>query len=289
MDNAPRTNFGQTSADRADDLLELLRLCVIQVHGTLDRSMFGARRDPLAMMTRFLLNPMLPTMLVASLVFGCDGDDKKAEKKPDPDVAEENVAIKVELPPTPDFDEGKVADKWEDGSWSIYGLRKTLEENVKEGDAGKVIEVRGYVQEIYEPPECPEGETCPPSKHPHIWITDKPSEKGKKRAMMVVSYSFTIPEYDVKRWKDVPDVTFSKGEQYTFRGKFRRFSDQGFADARGLLEFQSYKVADPETGETRWVAPPGSPWHPLEIARQEEEQKALIDKVNKDAVKKKGG
>jgi hypothetical protein len=196
--------------------------------------------------------------------------------------------VKVELPPPPDFDEGKVPEKADDGAWSVYGLRKTLDENVKQGEAGVEIEVRGYVQDIYEPPVCPEGEQCAPGKQPHVWITDKPEDKGKKRAMMVVNYAFTIPEFDVKRWEKVPSVMLAKGQQYTFKGKFKRFSDSGFADARGLLDFVAYKAKDPVTGVEAWVAPPGAAWHPLEILRQEEEQKALIEKVNKDAAKNRG-
>ena len=210
---------------------------------------------------------------------------KKSQEDEGPSAADN---VKFELPPPPDFDEGKVAEKREDGAWSIYGLRKEIEENVKIGDAGQEIEVKGFVQDIYEPPVCPEGEKCPVGKQPHIWITDKADEKGKKRAMMVVGYRFTIPDYDAKRWEKIPDVVFEKGKQYTFKGKFRRFSDQGFADARGLLEFLYYKAPDPATGQEGWVAPRNAPWHPLELLRVEEEQRKLVEKVNKDAAKKKG-
>ncbi|MCA9714763.1 MAG: hypothetical protein KC468_08765, partial [Myxococcales bacterium] len=169
------------------------------------------------MMKRALLIPLLPAVLLLPVTLGgCDDGSKQAENVPSEDEASaEDAAIKVELPPSPDFDEGKVADKWEDGSLSIYGLRKSLEENVKEGDKGTEIMVKGFVQDIYEPPECPEGETCPPAKQPHIWIADKEEEKGKKRAMMVVGYQFSIPEWEAEQWKDVPDVQFEKGKRYT--------------------------------------------------------------------------
>lgn len=242
------------------------------------------------MMKRALLIPLLPAVLLLPVTLGgCDDGSKQAENVPSEDEASaEDAAIKVELPPSPDFDEGKVADKWEDGSLSIYGLRKSLEENVKEGDKGTEIMVKGFVQDIYEPPECPEGETCPPAKQPHIWIADKEEEKGKKRAMMVVGYQFSIPEWEAEQWKDVPDVQFEKGKRYTFKGTFKRFSDTGFADARGLLDFRFYKVVDEASGTEVWVAPPGAAWHPKTLALQEEQQKKLIEKVNKDASKKRG-
>ncbi len=231
--------------------------------------------------------PLLTAIFCLSLG-GCGKEAPKVKKTGEEDAPNAADNIKVELPPPPDFDEGKVAVKYDDGAWSIYGLRKDLDENVKQGEADVEITIHGYVQDIYEPPPCPEGETCPLAKQPHLWITDKEGDKGKKRAMMVVNYAFTIPESDVKRWKDVPDVMLTKGQRYTFKGKFKRFSDTGFADARGLLEFIAYRAVDPARGVEDWIAPPGAPWHPLEVQRQEEEQRALIEKVNKDAAKNRG-
>jgi hypothetical protein len=239
-------------------------------------------------MTRTLTMPLLTAVFCLGLA-GCGKEAPKVKKSGEEDAPSAADNVKVELPPSPNFDEGKVAEKYEDGAWSVYGLRKNLDENVKQGEAGVEIEVRGYVQDIYEPPVCPKGETCPLGKQPHVWITDKPDDKGKKRAMMVVNYAFTIPEYDVKRWKDVPNVQLTKGTPYTFKGKFKRFSDTGFADARGLLDFISYKAPDPKTGIEGWISPPGAPWHPLELQRQDEEQKKLIEKVNKNAAKNRGG
>jgi len=238
-------------------------------------------------MTRTSSISLLTAFFCLSLV-ACGKEAPKVKKTGEEDAPNAADNVKVELPPPPDFDEGKVPEKADDGAWSVYGLRKSLDENVKQGEAGVEIEVRGFVQDIYEPPVCPEGEQCAPGKQPHVWITDKPDDKGKKRAMMVVNYAFTIPEYDVKRWEKVPSVMLAKGQQYTFKGKFKRFSDSGFADARGLLDFVAYKAKDAVTGVEAWVAPPGAAWHPLEILRQEEEQKALIEKVNKDAAKNRG-
>ena len=221
----------------------------------------------------------LPALVGAMLMAGAC--EKPEQAKADAKKAEPEPAIKVELPPAPDFDEGKSPETWEDGSYSIYGLRKDLDARVKEGESGKEIIVKGYVLDIYIPPECPEGEICPPPKQPHVWVTDKPEEKGKKRAMMVVNYRFTIPEHDAKRWRQEPDVVLEKGKRYTFKGKFKQFSDTGFAFDRGLLEFVAYKPIDPETGKEllNWVYPPGAAWHPLEVQRVEAENARLAEKA----------
>lgn len=200
---------------------------------------------------------------------------------------ESAAKIQVQLPPSPDFDESQVPDRHPDGSWSIAGIRADLDTRVAEGDAGKEITIKAYVAKIYVPPECPEGEACPPPKQPHVWIADDDREGGLKRAMMLVNYRFTIPEWEAKAWKAAPDVVLMLGKQYTFKGKVRTFSDTGFAHADGLVEFVAYKPLDPETGGELpdWVYPPGAPWHPQEIARQEEANRELAEKLAKEMKK----
>ncbi|MBX7082971.1 MAG: hypothetical protein K1X88_27445 [Nannocystaceae bacterium] len=233
---------------------------------------------------RFVLATFAPLSLGLCLV-GCE-KPKVAETKSDEKEAPV-TNVKVDLPPSPNFDEGKAPEQWEDGSYSIYGLRSKLDERVKEGESGKEVQVKGWIQEIYVPPPCPEGEVCAPAKQPHVWITDTQEEQGKKRAMMVVNYRFTIPEHQAKMWKDAPQVLLEKGKRYTFMGKFKQFSDTGFAYDRGLLEFVAYKPLDPATGaeSAAWVYPPNAPWHPLTIAAQEAENAALAQKAAETAVK----
>ncbi|MBK6916866.1 MAG: hypothetical protein IPH07_05660 [Deltaproteobacteria bacterium] len=228
----------------------------------------------------------LATLLVPlGLFVACDKKAEVAESKLDEKEAPVSN-VKVELPPSPNFDEGKAPEQWEDGSYSIYGLRSKLDERVKEGENNKEIQVKGWVQEIYVAPPCPEG-VCAPPKQPHVWITDTQGEQGKKRAMMVVNYRFSIPEHQAKMWKDVPQVILEKDKRYTFLGKFKQFSDTGFAFDRGLLEFVAYKPIDPATGQesSTWVYPPNSPWHPLTIQAQEAENAELAKKAQATAIK----
>lgn len=231
------------------------------------------------------------TILIATMFClapsACGGEPAPKVKKGGEDEAP-NAAdnVKFELPAPPDFDEGKVAEKWEDNTWSIYGLRKNLDENVKSGEAGNTVEVKGYVLEIYEPTPCPEGERCVMGKQPHIWITDKADQQGRKRAMMVVGYRFPIKDYEAKTWEKEPEVTFEKGKQYTFRGEFKRNSSTGFSHSQGLLEFKFYRALN-AAGVEDWVAPKNSAWHPLTLALQEEQTRKTMEKMAKDAKKNK--
>lgn len=240
-------------------------------------------------MRRATSSPMMTTAVAAllgtSLLVGCDKDEEELEIKGEQSEEDQGPPVQVTLPPTPNFDEGKAPEQWDDGAWSIWGLRRNLDKSIADGENNTEITVKGWIQEIYIPPECPEGEACPPPKQPHVWITDHQGIEGKKRAMMVVNYRFTIPEWQANDWKDQPDVILEKGKQYTFKGIFKQFSDTGFASDRGLLEFRAYKPHDPETGAEMadWVYPPGAAWHPLTIQQQEEQNAKLAEAAAKAA------
>jgi hypothetical protein len=236
-----------------------------------------------------LATALAAPLALALALAGC------AEKADETGPQEEELPnIKVELPPSPNFDEARAPVKWDDDSYSIYGLRKDIDDRLKDGQDGKFVIVKGWVQEIYVAPECPEGQLCPPGKQPHFWITDQEDGQGKKRAMMVVNYHFPIPEWDEdtqKMWQDQPLVIVEVGKQYTIKGKFKRFSDSGFAHDNGLLEFHSYQAPNPDTGEMTWISPPNCDWHPQTIAAMEEQAARMQERMQKDAdaARKKAG
>ncbi len=238
------------------------------------------------MQTRLTLSSLVACTLVVSALSACDSAKPEAAKEKE----EEIPSLQVNLPPSPNFEEGKAPEKYDDGSYSIYGLRSSLDERIAEGAAGTEVQVRGFVQEVYVPIVCPEGEFCPPGKQPHVWITDAVDTQGKKRAMMVVNYRFNIPEWEAEMWKGQPEVVLEKGQQYTFKGKFVRFSATGFAHDMGLLEFVAYKAKNPETGVEDWVYPPGAAWHPVTVAATEAQNAELAEKAAKAAedYKKRG-
>lgn len=195
-------------------------------------------------------------------------------------------APKVVLPPSPSFDTTAVPDRDAEGHWSVAGLRNDRKVQLGRGEAGTEIMLKAWVQEIYVPPVCPEGEFCPPAKQPHLWVVDRPDTKGKKQAMMVVNYSFVIPEWDQKPWEGVEEVELKAGEQYVIKGKFKRFSDTGFASEDGLFEFIAVQRSDAK-GATRWVYPPGAAWHPVSIAIMEKQNAELAERARKAAARAK--
>ena len=228
-------------------------------------------------------------MLLASFlpVTACDKGEAEAA---DPETKEELPNVQVGLPPPPNFDDARAPEKWDDGSYSIFGLRNEIDERVKEGDAGTEVEVTGFVQEIYVPPECdPEDPFCDLGKQPHFWVVDKADQQGKKRAMMVVNYRFKIPEFEADMWKDEVQPMVEVGKKYKFKGKFKRFSDTGFAANNGLFEFVAVWQKDEETGAESWVYPPAAPFHPKAVAAMEEQQRELAEKAAAALEKKKGG
>ena len=94
--------------------------------------------------------------LVAIVQFAISGCTEKVEEAGPQE--EELPNIKVELPAKPDFDEARAPVKWEDDAdqpYSIYGLRKDIDDRLKEGEDGKEVVVKGWVQEITFRPSVP--------------------------------------------------------------------------------------------------------------------------------------
>ena len=92
----------------------------------------------------------LSLLPVVPLSMGCGegaATDLTIERLPDVSPSLPNVPT---LPPPPH------PVQHPDQSYSIYGVRRR--ESVT---MGTDVAVTGYIVEIYTPPECPEGRTCP--------------------------------------------------------------------------------------------------------------------------------
>jgi hypothetical protein len=176
---------------------------------------------------------------------------------------QELAPIKVDLPPTPNFNVTNAPETYPTGELSIYGLRKHQAQNLD-----KDVQVKAYLLEIYEcpaeqrkcnddlaaknkkekmkeakaskkaskkgappaPPEPPKAVgACRPCDQPHFFMSDTPNGK-KERALLVADY----PVKDWKTGKPKALVT-PVGQQYVVTGTFAINSMGGFAASDGLI------------------------------------------------------
>jgi hypothetical protein len=157
-------------------------------------------------------------------VFACEPAPKEGQ------VIHETEAtplppIKVDLPPSPPFTPPSTAEKYPDGAFSIYGVRKQIEKNL-----GQLVTVKGFVHEVYQCPECPKGKECKACEQPHFWLTDEKDGK-KDKALMVVDYPTKKPLVEK------PPV-FTVGSRVAVKGVFQRASITGFNASDGLIVHQ---------------------------------------------------
>jgi hypothetical protein len=172
-----------------------------------------------------------------------------------PVAAEQNLPeIRPNLPPIPDVPPPRHKIQYDDGTWSVYGLRKRAEQNI-----GEEVRVKAYVAKIYEPQPCPEGQTCPPPPMPHLWLGDDLDETKERSLLRVVGYATSQADMDKAREdfeKGVaPDLEreaaglkvvwdWQQGKQYIVKGLFERASGSGFSYSGGLLDYLDHQCLD---------------------------------------------
>ena len=177
---------------------------------------------------------------------------------------QELAPIKVDLPPSPNFNVNNAPETYPTGELSIFGLRKHMAQNLD-----KDVQVKAYLIEIYEcpaeqrkcndalaakdkkekiknakaaakaskkgapPTAAPEpaksNGACHPCDQPHFFMSDTPTGK-KERALLVA-------DYPVKDWKtNKPKALVTPvGKQYVVTGTFAINSIGGFAASDGLI------------------------------------------------------
>ncbi|HEY4188711.1 MAG TPA: hypothetical protein VGP07_26830 [Polyangia bacterium] len=179
---------------------------------------------------------------------------------------QELAPIKVDLPPTPNFNVNNAPETYPTGELSIFGLRKHMAQNLD-----KDVQVKAYLTEIYECPaeqrkcndalaakdkkekiksakaearaskskkgappptqEAPKAAAgaCRPCDQPHFFMSDTPNGK-KERALLVA-------DYPVKDWKTgKPKALVTPVNQlYVVTGTFAINSMAGFGASDGLI------------------------------------------------------
>jgi hypothetical protein len=188
---------------------------------------------------------------------------------------QQQAPIKVNLPPTPNFDAATGPVQHPTGEYTVFGLRKQMSKVLD-----KDVMVKGHLLYLYEcPPEVrkcnddadakakkekrkaakgalptpaapPEG-GCRPCEQPHFFISDSPSGK-LERALLVADY----PMKDWKTGRPKP-LTVKQGEVLTVTGTFAINSMTGFAASNGLLIHKRLQDAEGKViAEGNAVLPP---------------------------------
>ena len=195
--------------------------------------------------------------LVAILLASCGNQpaaDLTIERLPDSAPALPSVPT---LPPPPH------PVQYPDQSYSVYGLRRREAVTMNTD-----VQVTGYIVEIYQAPECPEGRTCPQPAAPHMWIADTRGEADATHRLAIVGYAENQTAIDEalelarrgRPWQD-PDeaaagvpavpVDFFVGNKVVVRGRFARISGSGFNLSEGLIEYAGHTTSEitPEARE----------------------------------------
>ena len=214
--------------------------------------------------------------------------------------------IKVDLPPSPNFNITNAPEQYPTGELSIYGLRKKMNTYLD-----KDVQVKAYMLQIYECPaeqrkcndelatkskkdkakqakaaakaskkggeppavaEAPKPGGCRPCDQPHFFMGDTPTTK-LERALLVADY----PLKDWNTGKPKPLVA-KTGEQYIVSGTFAINSIGGFAASDGLIIHKKLTDASGAViAEGNAVLPPDSQDLKLEGRPAEKVGAARID------------
>lgn len=185
--------------------------------------------------------------LLAGLSLGCDEDAEtnlRVERLPD---------VTPQLPEVPELPPPPHPIQHDDSSYSVYGLRKKMRSTVDE-----VVEVTGHIVEVYEPPECEEGERCV-VKAPHMFMADEPGETDSDKRLTVVGYAENQKELEEAREKaergryEPPDpetgllpipTDFDAGNKVKVKGLFTHVSGSGFMSADGVLDYRGHETLE---------------------------------------------
>jgi hypothetical protein len=216
--------------------------------------------------------------------------------------------LKVDLPPSPNFNVQTAPEKYPSGEMSIYGLRKHMNQYLD-----KDVQVKAYLLQVYEcpaelrkcndelaakskkekkkelkglksgkgsaaapskggPPAAEMKGGCHPCDQPHFFLGDTPTTK--------IDHALLVADYPVKDWntgKPKP-LTAKTGEQYVVTGTFAINSIGGFAASDGLIIHKKFQdAAGKVIAEGNAVLPPDAQTIKLEGKAEEKVGGARID------------
>jgi hypothetical protein len=173
----------------------------------------------------------------------------------EPVVEERLPEIRVNLPAVPKVPPPRHPIQYDDGTWTVHGLRKRIKQTMEEE-----VRVKAFIVKVYQPTECPEGRTCPPPPMPHLWLGDDLEETKERRLLRLVGYANSQVEMDQAREEaekgrgpseeelaaGLPPIVWDwqQGKRYVIKGRFSRSSGTGFSYSEGLLEYMEHQCLD---------------------------------------------
>jgi hypothetical protein len=222
--------------------------------------------------------------------------------------------IKVDLPPSPNFNVQNAPEQYPSGEMSVYGLRKHMAKYLD-----KDVQVKAYLLQIYEcpaelrkcndelaakskkekkkemksaksgaPPKAPATMAadqikggCHPCDQPHFFVADSPTTK--------LDHALLVADYPIKDWNTgKPKALVAKaGEQYVVTGTFAINSIGGFAASDGLIIHKKFQDASGAViSEGNAVLPPDAQEIKLEGKAAEKVGGARIDAEKESKGKK---
>ena len=155
--------------------------------------------------------------------------------------------VNPNLPPVPQIPEPPFPIRNADNTYTVFGLRNKIRQTID-----TEVSVTAYIVDIYEPPECPEGETCPRPTAPHMWIADTEGESDDAKKMAVAGYAENHEELEEAIRRRRPqrsqdgEITiptdFAVGNRVKVTGRFVRVSGSGFNYSEGLIEYAGHET-----------------------------------------------
>jgi hypothetical protein len=194
----------------------------------------------------------LMAALAALALLGCIGCGEQAAS----DLTIERLPdVNPSLPDVPQLPPPPFEVQYSDDCYSIFGVRRR---------AGTTMDtelcVTGYIVQIYQPPECPEGRTCDPPAAPHMWIADTRDAGEDASRVLVAGYAENQTQIDeavdlARRGRYVPPepetgllpvpTDFGIGAKVRVRGRFTRMSAAGFNVSNGMLDYRGHETLEP--------------------------------------------
>lgn len=198
----------------------------------------------------------LAALLGAAALGGCDA------QRPASDLTIERLQdVNPNLPAVPTLPPPPHEVQYSDDCFSVYGVRRR---------AGTTMDtdvcVTGYIVEIYQPPECPEGRTCDPPAAPHLWVADTRDAGEDDDRILLAGYAENQAQIDeaveqARRGRYRPPdpeqiaagilpipVDFAVGAKIKVQGRFTRMSAMGFNVSNGLIDYRSHEIVEPPPG-----------------------------------------